>query len=74
MTQFDIDLKTVKQAYSKVGVDPSKMNMWRRLKQGFINKYVVLYSPTDSKFNNIQRELSEMENKLMAKFQQGYLS
>lgn len=74
MTQFETDLRVVKSTYTKVGVDPYKMNVWRRLKQGFINKYVVLHSPTDPRFNSVQRELSEMENKLMAKFQQGYLS
>lgn len=73
MTQFETDLRVIKSSYNKVGVDPYKMTLWRQLKQSFINKYVVLHSPTDTRFNSIQRELSEMDNKLTQKFQQGYL-
>jgi hypothetical protein len=73
MTQFETDLRVIKSSYNKVGVDPYKMTLWRQLKQSFINKYVVLHSPTDTRFNSIQRELSDMDNKLTQKFQQGYL-
>jgi hypothetical protein len=45
----------------------------RDLKRQFISKYIVLISPTDKTFIQVQNELNELEQKYTTKITSGYL-
>lgn len=45
----------------------------RDLKRQFISKYVLLISPTDKTFIQVQNELNELEQKYTTKITSGYL-
>jgi hypothetical protein len=45
----------------------------RDLKRQFISKYIVLISPTDKTFIQVQNELNDLEQKYTTKITSGYL-
>lgn len=60
MTEFDKDLKFVKDKFSKI-YTPDDLSEAKRYKRFFIDKYVVLISHTDKRFTDIQNELNMLE-------------
>lgn len=60
MTEFDKDLKYVKDRFSKI-YTPDDLSDAKRLKRFFIDKYVLLISQTDKRFTQIQTELNTLE-------------
>ena len=71
MTQFDKELKYVKDTMSKV-ITPVELSNAKRLKREFLDTYVVLISPTDKHFLNIQNELNELELLVTKKISSAY--
>lgn len=60
MSEFEKDLRYVKGLFSKI-YHPDDLSNARRRKVEFINKYSILISHTDKRFNEIQVELSQLE-------------
>ena len=60
MTQFEKEYQYVIQTFKKV-VTPDELSSAQRLKNFFINKYIVLISQTDKRFIEIQNELNELD-------------
>lgn len=60
MTQFEKEYQYVLQTFKKV-VTPDELSSAQRLKNFFINKYVILISQTDKRFIEIQNELNDLD-------------
>ena len=60
MTQFDKDYRYVKSKFLKI-YTPVELSIASKLKNDFINKYVILISHTDKRFTEIQNELNDLE-------------
>ena len=60
MTQFEKEYQYVLQTFKKV-VTPDELSAAQRLKNFFINKYVILISQTDKRFIEIQNELNDLD-------------
>lgn len=72
MTEFEKDLAYIKQKYNSV-ITPEQLNEAKRLHQFFVNKYIVLISPTDKTFLKIQNELTELDGIITRKISSAYL-
>ena len=71
MTEFDRDLRYVKQLYSKIyGQD--EMSRAQRARRDFIDKYILLISQTDPTFNKVQVELHNLELEAMKRMTSSY--
>ena len=71
MTQFDKELKYVKDTMSKV-ITPTELSNAKRLKKEFLDTYVVLISATDKHFLDIQNELNELERLTIKRISSAY--
>lgn len=60
MTEFEKDLKFVKDKFAKI-YHPDDLAAAKNFKKYFIDKYVVLISHTDKRFAQIQSELNDLE-------------
>lgn len=60
MTEFEKELKYVKDKFSKI-IIPDELSAAKRLKREFVDKYITLISPTDKRFLEIQNELNALE-------------
>jgi hypothetical protein len=60
MSEFERELQYVKQTYKKV-ITADDLGSAKRLKQLFLDKYVVKVSQTDKTFLKIQNELHELD-------------
>lgn len=72
MSEFEKELQYVKQTYRKV-ITADDLSAAKRLKNLFIDKYVVKISPTDKTFLNIQNELTQIDAEVTKKITSAYL-
>ena len=72
MSEFEKELQYVKQVYNKV-VTADDLGSAKRLRQLFLDKYIVKISPTDKTFLGIQNELTELDAQITKKITSAYL-
>jgi hypothetical protein len=72
MTEFEKELNYVKQVYSKV-ITADDLSAAKRLRQLFLDKYVIKISPTDTTFTKIQNELAKLDANMTKKISSAYL-
>jgi hypothetical protein len=72
MTEFEKELNYVKQVYSKV-ITADDLSAAKRLRQLFLDKYVIKISPTDKTFIKIQNELAKLDADMTKKISSAYL-
>jgi hypothetical protein len=72
MTEFEKELNYVKQVYSKV-ITADDLGSAKRLRQLFLDKYVIKISPTDTTFIKIQNELTKLDADTTKKISSAYL-
>ena len=72
MTEFEKELNYVKQVYSKV-ITADDLGSAKRLRQLFLDKYVIKISPTDKTFIKIQNELAKLDANMTKKISSAYL-
>jgi hypothetical protein len=72
MTEFEKELNYVKQVYSKV-ITADDLSAAKRLRQLFLDKYVIKISPTDTTFTKIQNELAKLDADMTKKISSAYL-
>lgn len=71
MSEFEKELQYVKQTYKKV-ITADELSAAKRLKNFFIDKYIVKISPTDKTFINIQNELTQLDVEVTKKITSAY--
>jgi len=72
MNEFEKELQYVKQIYNKV-ITADDLGNAKRLKQLFLDKYIIKISPTDKTFLKIQNELTELDIQITKKITSAYL-
>lgn len=72
MSEFEKELQYVKQVYNKV-VTADDLGSAKRLRQLFLDKYIVKISPTDKTFLGIQNELTQLDAQVTKKITSAYL-
>jgi hypothetical protein len=72
MSEFEKELKYLKTKFSKV-ITPDDLNEAKRLKQFFVDKYVVLVSSTDKTFIKLIEELNSIEREKTRQITSAYL-
>ena len=72
MTEFEKELNYVKQVYSNV-ITADDLGSAKRLRQLFLDKYVIKISPTDTTFTKIQNELAKLDADMTKKISSAYL-
>lgn len=72
MSEFEKELQYVKQVYNKV-ITADDLGSAKRLRQLFLDKYIVKISPTDKTFLGIQNELTELDAHITKKITSAYL-
>lgn len=72
MSEFEKELQYVKQVYNKV-ITADDLGSAKRLRQLFLDKYIVKISPTDKTFLGIQNELTELDAQITKKITSAYL-
>ena len=72
MSEFEKELQYVKQVYNKV-ITADDLGSAKRLRQLFLDKYIVKISPTDKTFLGIQNELTQLDAQITKKITSAYL-
>lgn len=72
MSEFEKELQYVKQVYNKV-ITADDLGSAKRLRQLFLDKYIVKISPTDKTFLRIQNELTQLDAQVTKKITSAYL-
>lgn len=72
MSEFEKELQYVKQVYNKV-ITADDLGSAKRLRQLFLDKYIVKISPTDKTFLGIQNELTQLDAQVTKKITSAYL-
>lgn len=72
MSEFEKELQYVKQVYNKV-ITADDLGTAKRLRQLFLDKYIVKISPTDKTFLRIQNELTQLDAQVTKKITSAYL-
>lgn len=72
MSEFEKELQYVKQVYNKV-ITADDLGTAKRLRQLFLDKYIVKISPTDKTFLRIQNELTQLDAEVTKKITSAYL-
>lgn len=72
MSEFEKELQYVKQVYNKC-ITTDDLGNAKRLRQLFVDKYIIKISPTDKTFLRIQNELTELDRVTTKKITSAYL-
>lgn len=72
MSEFEKELQYVKQVYNRV-ITADDLGSAKRLRQLFLDKYIVKISPTDKTFLGIQNELTQLDAQVTKKITSAYL-
>ena len=72
MSEFEKELQYVKQVYNRV-ITADDLGTAKRLRQLFLDKYIVKISPTDKTFLGIQNELTQLDAEVTKKITSAYL-
>lgn len=72
MSEFEKELQYVKQVYNRV-ITADDLGTAKRLRQLFLDKYIVKISPTDKTFLGIQNELTQLDAQVTKKITSAYL-
>ena len=72
MSEYEKELAYVKKLFNE-SIIPDQLNNAKRVKQLFVDKYVILISPTDKTFLKVIDDLNKLEREKLTRITSAYL-